>query len=77
MAKKAKKEKEMLGLMETTPAEEIEVVGPESFIVDAAAPLLNIVAQFEAMHHSVHLSDARMHINQAIEKLNTVYSSLR
>lgn len=48
----------------------IEIVGPESFIADAAAPLLNYADQLEA-------PEARKHVLRAVQLLDQRFSDLR
>ena len=58
--------------------EKVEVVAPESFIVDAARPLLSVCEQligYPQAHPEVQ--KARAYIEKAMACLDTAYSKVR
>lgn len=60
------------------PRKKAEIVGPESFIVDAAAPLLRVIDELiDYPRVKKDVVKAREHVEKAMRLLDGAYSDLR
>jgi hypothetical protein len=73
-----KRETEVVGLAGLAKGARIEVEGPESFIVDAARPLLNVCEQLIGYPQAKKkVQQARENVEKAMQRLSEAYSDVR